>query len=178
MISGKATGYTTAKPLDYKGLLKACEAALNEGGKSIISDFKGATATWEHRPEFVIRGPFLKKSGGNSVLWIRVEPSTYIDIFTYVNNGTQPHLILPRKGKYLTYKRDFTPKTEAGSLFSRPGGKSGSYTRRLGVAHPGSEARNFTVISAANHQPWWNSRIDRLAYEWGVRAMAGKVTAL
>ena len=178
MITGKATGYTNAKPFDYKGFLKAAEAALNEGGKSVISDFRGATATWEHKPTFVIRGPFFKKSGGNSVMWVRVEPSTHIDIFTYVNSGTQPHIIFPRKGKFLSYRLDFTPKTKPGSLYSRPGGKSGPSVRRRGVAHPGTEARNFTVISAINHQAWWNSRIGRLAYEWGVNAMAGKVTAL
>jgi len=173
MISGSAKGSSTAKPLDYDALLKAAEAALQEGGKSIMSDLEGATATWEDKPQFEIQGPFLK---GNE-LSVRVAPRTNVEIFTYVNDGTQPHMIFPRKGKFLSYQRDFTPKTQPWSLSSRSGGKSGPYVNRLGVAHPGIEPRKFTTVTAINHQAWWESRVQRLATEWCVRAV-GTVTAL
>ena len=173
MIKGSAKGSSTAKPLDYNALLKAAEAALQEGGKSIMSDLKGATATWENKPQFEIKGPFLK----GKELYIRVVPTTNVEIFTYVNDGTQPHMIFPRKGKFLSYQRDFTPKTQPWSLSSGPGGKSGPYVKRLGVAHPGTKARKFTTLTAINHRAWWESRVQRLATEWCVRAV-GAVTAL
>ena len=173
MISGSAKGSSTAKPLDYDALLKAAEAALQEGGKSIMSDLEGATATWEDKPQFEIQGPFLK----GKELSVRVAPRTNVEIFTYVNDGTPPHMIFPRKGKFLSYQRDFTPKTHVGSLSSGPGGKSGPYVNRLGVAHPGIEARKFTTVTAINHQAWWQSRVERFATEWCVQAV-GTVTAL
>jgi hypothetical protein len=178
IMGGAASGGSNAQPLDYKALLKAAEAALQEGGRSIISDFRGATATWEHKPEFVIRGPFLERRGGDSVLYIRVQPNTHIDIFTYVDRGTQPHFIFPRRKPSLVYQKDFTPKTETGSLYSRSGGKSGPWTRRRAVAHPGIEARKFTTVTAINHQPWWNTRVERLAREFCVQVYAGRVRAL
>jgi hypothetical protein len=173
MIRGSASGSSTAKPLDYKALLKAAEAALQEGGKSIKSDLEGATSTWENKPQFEIQGPFLK----GSELFIRVAPRTNVEIFKYVNDGTQPHMIFPRKGKFLSYQRDFTPKTQPWSLSSGPGGKSGPYVKRLGVTHPGTEARKFTTLTAINHQAWWQSRVERFATEWCVQAV-GTVTAL
>ena len=177
MIRGSASGSSTAKPMDYDALLKAAEAALQEGGKSIMSDLKGATATWQNKPQFEIQGPFLKKQGNGSVLFIWVAPTTNVEIFEYVNNGTQPHMIFPRKGKFLSYQRDFTPKTQPWSLSSGSGGKSGPYVKRLGVTHPGIEARMFTTLTAINHQAWWESRVERLATEWCLRAV-GTVTAL
>ena len=173
MIKGSAKGTSTAKPLDYKALLKAAEAALQEGGKSIKSDLEGATSTWENKPQFEIQGPFLK----GSELFIRVAPRTNVEIFKYVNDGTQPRFIFPRKGKYLTYPRDKVAKTQPWSLSSGPGSHSGSYVRKTAVWNPGIEPRKFTTLTAINHQAWWQSRVERFATEWCVQAV-GTVTAL
>ena len=177
MISGTATGYSSAKPLDYKALLAASEKALLECGKSIMSDFGAATATWFDKPQFQIEGPYLKQESGGPTLWIQVTPRTNVDIFKWVDRGTEPHMIFPRRAKFLSYQRDFTPKTQVYSMYSRPGGKSGPYIRRTAVTHPGIEPRLFTALTAANHQPWWNGRVAQLVLDFCVRA-SGKVQAL
>ena len=65
-------------------------------------------------------------------------------IWNYVDKGTDEHIILPKKGRFLRFRTGYSPLTapianpRAGS-----GRSSGNVVFSRGVIHPGSEAREF-----------------------------------
>lgn len=96
-------------------------------------DFKTTTRTWEHQPEF------QAVQQGDSFL-----VGTDDTIYGYVNKGTKPHLILPRRGRRLTWLgTNYRAKTTPGRIGSTRGGNDNTIVWARKVHHPGTEARNF-----------------------------------
>jgi hypothetical protein len=99
-----------------------------------LKDFEGAVRTWRHKPSFRIT---------------RDEDSTSVGtddkIFGYVDGGTRPHLIRPKK-KRLRFQTGFSAKSSPGSLSSGRGGRSGPFVFARVVRHPGTKARNFSKL--------------------------------
>jgi len=154
---------STLAPLDYDWLVKECKTALIEAAKSMNQDFNAATHTWDHRPTFGYWGPFME---GNE-LYIEAGPKTYTQLFDWVDTGTKPHAIVPKRKKQLAFQSKYRAKTQAYSMYSGPGGKSGHYVYRPRVSHPGFKGREFIALSAANHQPWWNTRVYLIMQKFG-----------
>ena len=144
------------EPIDTPGLLRDLDKALVEIAKGFRGDFRAATDTWEHKPEFKVFGPHLRDGD----LVIEVLPTSYGDIWNYVDQGTDPHTIVPRKQGYpLRFQSGYTAKTQRFTMYSRSGGKSGPVVAAWGVEHPGIKPRHFTQLTVANHQPWWNTTV-------------------
>jgi len=184
MISGKITGKVDVPMLDAKAFIKECNKLLEEAAKSMNSDFRAATGTWKHKPIFSFWGPYRR---GNA-LFILAGPTSYEgrdQIFEYVDQGTKPHVIRPRarttvRGRAKTwpalrFKSKYTAKTQAYSMYSRSGGKSGRYRYRFKVNHPGSKGRQFIALSAANHQRWWNTKVAMLMAKFGEIGLARRI---
>jgi len=127
---------------------------VHEMERAIKKDYQETVKTWEHKVVFT---SIISLKGGPSVL-----VGTDDEIYGMVNNGTKPHDIAPKnpKGK-LVYQVTYVAKTQPGVIGSGPGGKSGKYTMRGRVHHPGFKARKFD--DAINKK--WKDQYKRRAEE-------------
>jgi len=125
---------------DPAKLSRALTNAMNGVAKDIQIDFKVTTQTWKHKPDFPITSP--------AEYTRRV--ATDDEIYGYVNDGTRPHVILPKKpGGRLRFNTPFTSKTLPSQIMSRPGSTGANTIFSRGVQHPGTEARTFDVAIKA-----------------------------
>ncbi len=119
---------------------KAFEANLNDRltdvGKLIYGDFRDTVQTWQKRVYF-------KTTRARTQGTLSIKVDTNSKVYFMVNEGTRPHIIRPRRAKWLKYRGKFTPKTTPRWIGSRPGGKFGKFVRRKIVRHPGFAAREF-----------------------------------
>jgi hypothetical protein len=69
-----------------------------------------------------------------------------VQIFRYVDEGTRPHIIRPKKpGGRLAFQPGYSARTAPIAQFNvGTGKKSGDKIYRMEVHHPGSKARKFT----------------------------------
>lgn len=123
-------------------LIQAERNALRQIKELVLQNFKQATTTWRHKPYF----QSYESTAGN-VHTIRV--STDDKIYKFVDKGTRPHMIFPKKpGGRLRFQwgghGSYVSKTLPGYINSRAGGSSGPIVYRRGVKHPGTEPRHIT----------------------------------
>jgi hypothetical protein len=65
----------------------------------------------------------------------------------WVNNGTKPHVIVPRRAARLVFKvGGFRAKTVPGAIRSRKGARGKNLVFAKVVHHPGTEARKFDEV--------------------------------
>lgn len=110
-------------------------------GNAMKRDFEATTATWKHKPVFTV--DVSTKGQGPAVL-----VGTSDQIYGYVNDGTKPHVIRPKRGRVLRFASGYTAKTSPGVIGSGAGGASGGAIFSRQVNHPGTKARNFDEIIA------------------------------
>ena len=114
----------------------ALEAAANQAADEIEVDFQKTTASWTNKPIFeklVDLGPP-----------ITVLVGTDDEIYGYVDLGTRPHVIRPKRAKALRFQSGYVAKTTPGVIGSSAGGPFGDTVFSRGVNHPGTKARNFS----------------------------------
>lgn len=134
---------------------------MHEVERGIKKDFQETTKTWETKVVFTSQ---ISLKGGPSVL-----VGTDNEIYAMVDQGTKEHDIAPRNARKLAYQTTFVPKTTPGWIGSRSGGKSGKYTVRGKVHHPGFAARNFSKTITK----MWKDKFKRRA-EQAMRDAARK----
>jgi len=105
-------------------------------GVEIKQDFEKTTATWDRKVAFETQ---ISLSGG-----AQVEVSTSDEIYGYVDLGTRPHVIRPKRAKALRFQSGYVAKTTPGVIGSSAGGPFGDTVFSRGVNHPGTKARNFS----------------------------------
>jgi hypothetical protein len=110
---------------------------VRKAGRDIQKDFQVTTKTWKHKPKFEVITSLSKP--GPSVL-----VGTNDAIYRYVDEGTRPHIIRPKKAKRLRFQGGYQAKTQIGVIGSSAGGASGSIIYSRGVKHPGTKARKFS----------------------------------
>lgn len=137
------------KQLDADRVADQLGDALDELKESLVDDFRKTVATWSTSVDFAGRKYMLPDE-----LRLIVYPTgAGAEIWRYVNEGTRPHLIKPRKKGYpLRFKGGFRPKTKPGRIASGAGGASGQDVRAAVVHHPGSEGRHFERPIARLHE--------------------------
>jgi hypothetical protein len=116
---------------------RAIETALGIVAVTAVQEFQQTTRSWRHKPTFRIA-----KDGDD-----RVTVGTDDEVYGYVDQGTRPHVIRPRRGRFLRFQAGARAKTTPGSL-SSGGGGGGVTTFRRGVNHPGTKARGFSELIA------------------------------
>ncbi len=120
--------------------------AANYIGREIVKDFEKTTETWNHQPHFIYE---IRDRAGDQVVTVGPEDNPDANIFMYVDEGTRPHSIFAKPGKFLKYQGDFTPKTTPRRIGSQQGGKSGEWVWRIHAPHPGiAEPRRFSETIA------------------------------
>lgn len=125
------------KILDVNAIERGIEDALDDAAEYAQELYEKTTATWNTDVNFTIR----KTKYGRSI-------GTRSTIFQYVDLGTKPHDIRPRRADALAfqYGEARRAKTKPRVISSYKGNAGDQWARKLVVHHPGTEARNFTVI--------------------------------
>lgn len=165
------------KPIKDKALRAVLLAGLREVGEGVIPDFNKTTATWEGaKPEFAAQ---ISLAGGVSSLFVGPTATSgpAIDKWNWLNLGTKPHDIFPgiitgkSNKRALAFPGTFRAKTMPGVIGSTAGFKGGDTQVRMGVHHPGSEARKFDEVITRKWQRPFQQRMqeimDRAAVESG-----------
>ncbi len=135
----------TAAQLD-----RIVENTLNQSALACKVDFEVTAQTWNHRPGFSIDS----KPGERIV-------GTDDTIYGYVNDGTRPHMIYPRRARRLAFASGYRAKTRPGSISSSSGGSSGGTVFARAVHHPGTKARSFTKAIAKKWQQLLPQQMQR-----------------
>lgn len=97
--------------------------------------FKSTTKTWKRQPKF-----YSRRQVGETVSFVA---GTDDLVYKWVNDGTKPHIIRPKKAKLLRFRSEYSAKTSPKVIGSRPGGSYGPFVVAKMVKHPGTEARDF-----------------------------------
>jgi len=114
--------------------------------QDVAPKFEATTATWKHNVEFA-QGIVRE---GDVIIG---QVSTSDRVYGYVNNGTEPHPIYPKKREFLSFQKEFTPKTKPGWIGSKNGGKSGEWVHPKFVERHAIEARKFDEAIAKEVEP-------------------------
>lgn len=143
------------KPARFKdaAFRRVIQKAAQQAADAMQEDFEKTTATWDHKVEF----ERIIDTDPN----VEVLVGTDDEVYRYVNDGTRPHLIFPKKKKALSFqwggKGSYRPKTKPSTIGSTPGGPTGPKVARAYVQHPGTKARNFDKVI----QKKWRSAFRR-----------------
>ena len=144
------------KPQRFKDaqFKREIEKAAKVAAKDMQKDFQLTTKTWKRKPKFE---QIISVAPNVEVL-----VGTDDEIYGYVNDGTRPHLIFPKRAKALSFqwggKGSYRPKTKPRFIGSVPGGPTGPRVARPYVQHPGTKAREFDQTI----QKKWTPRFKRL----------------
>lgn len=112
---------------------------LRTVARAVERDYKETVKTWERKPEFET---IISLRGGKAEFLV----GTSDLIYKYVDEGTKPHPIFPKKAKFLRFQSGYQAKTTPGIIGSKAGGRSGSEVFSRGVMHPGSKPRKFSEL--------------------------------
>lgn len=119
----------------------------------IMGDFNKTTRTWEHNVDF--KGVVKDSREG-----VTVEVSTKDKIYGYVDQGTRPHIIRPRRAKALAFASRYKAKTTVRVIGSHKGGSGGKTVFAQEVHHPGTDAREFSHLIQAKWQPRLKRQVE------------------
>lgn len=132
-------------------LVKAMESV--EAG--ILKDYQEGVKTWDTKVKFTSKTT-VNPGGG-----VSVEVDTDNEIYTYVHEGTGPHVIAAKKAKRLRFRGTYTAKTMPGVIQSRSGGPSGEFRSARSVQHPGFKGRFFSKPIKKKWGPYMTRQIQR-----------------
>jgi hypothetical protein len=141
----------TAKQLDA-----ALVETQNGARAEAIRELQYATSTWTHQPAF------------KGTVWHRgseftTKVSTGDQTFIYVDQGTKPHIIAPKREGYpLAFQSGYKAKSAPGILRAYKGGAFGSMVYAMHVHHPGTKARKFMDKVQEKVSKWAGTRLRQL----------------
>lgn len=145
MVDFKLTAIKPPKMPTGEEYAKAMQDAVYKAAGLALSDLQATTQTWVHKPKFDVT---ITKDGGD----YSVTAGTDDVIYGYVNDGTKPHEIKPKRSKYLHFQSGYKAKTTPGVIKSIPGGAFGNDVFSRGVYHPGFIGRKFDEAIAKRRQ--------------------------
>lgn len=121
---------------DIGAMLRPFEGEMKHYLDIVERKFQSSTATWDHRPNFVVD---VKRSGFGPAFKVVGEVYTEDEVYGYLNNGTSV--------RYATMTKNFSPKTKPGRISSGAGSGGLHYVSRS-RPRPGIKARSWDVLIA------------------------------
>lgn len=131
------------KPITPKNLpstkeyLKAVTDAAQKTARLTGRDLESTTRTWKHKPQFEVT---VTETNGD----YSVAAGTDDQRYKWVNDGTRPHIIRPRRSRFLRFRVGGSPKTTPNVIGSKAGAQGTDWRTAQEIHHPGTTARNFT----------------------------------
>lgn len=131
----------------------AVAQAVDTTAESTRKKFELAVRQWKNKPRFIRRRKSADKGVISSEVVGQGSPKV-LAIFGYVDEGTEAHLIFPKKpGGKLRFQTGYSARTSpVANPNSGTGEASGKTVFSKGVMHPGTEAREFTGFYALEAQ--------------------------
>lgn len=129
--------------------------SVREVGEEVKEDFEDVVSDWSTPVTFRLRTVVE----GDRVS-VTVGPASNADIWRYVDEGTRPHLIVPRGGGRLAFRTGYSARTRPGRAHVGSGTASGEYVYARAVNHPGTEAREFTQTIMDKFRSEFKDAID------------------
>lgn len=124
-----------------KTLTTAAGKGLDKTASDARQKLDAVVATWANQPGFEI-------TARDTAQVLKREVSIYgnlkaVRVFGYVDRGTKPHVIRPKKARFLRFQGGYNPKTRFRAKFGGPGKSNGKFFFRGIVHHPGNKGREF-----------------------------------
>ena len=116
--------------------------------RQIQRDFEKTTKNWKEEVDFKVS----QKKQGDRYTFTAFTDNT---IYGYVNDGTEPHLIVAKNAPFLSFRVGGTAKTTVGKLKSGKGKRGNQFVQKKQVQHPGTKARKFDEIIAERFKERW-----------------------
>lgn len=131
-----------------KQIERETKKALKEEQRETIKDLKRATSKWKTPAEFTVE----KEDEGATIV-------TEDDRYIWVDEGTAPHTIVPKKNKFLKFRPGDRVRNEIARRQSTQTSKDVAvYTKT--VHHPGIKPRNFTETVMRKREKKFTSAIE------------------
>lgn len=140
--------------LKEKDMRLALLNGLRAAAKAVEKDYKATVASWETEVEFET---IISLRGSRAEFLV----GTSNKIYEYVDKGTKPHVILPKKAKMLRFQTGYNAKTTPGIIGSTTGGATGGIVYSKGVMHPGTKARRFSELINKKHEPKFKNEMHK-----------------
>lgn len=146
-LKAKITIPSNAIPV--KALRTACDDALSQGAADAAAKLARPASNWRHGV------PMTTSVQGDAAT-----AGTDDKVYSYVSDGTRPHVIVAKNAKVLAFGPS-TPKTTPGSLNAGSGSRGAASTFRKRVNHPGTKARKFDEAAAREFEQEWPATVRR-----------------
>lgn len=142
---------------------KALKKVANKTITDVSNDLKATVETWSKKPRFTRR---IENRGGDLTLIVFTKNKIYM----LVDGGAKPHIIKPRRRKFLKFSPYYRAKTYPQKLQSYAGGKlSGISVYRKRVKHPGFKARKFIRTVQNKHLPKFQRAVYDIVLKYNVK---------
>lgn len=119
-----------------KEYAKVMKQAVMKSARLVERDYESTVSTWKHKPKFDV---IVAESDGDYL----VTAGTDDKIYTFTDLGTKPHIIRPRRSKFLRFLVGGSPKTKPNVIGSGAGSR-GDWRTADFVLHPGTRKRDFS----------------------------------
>lgn len=119
-----------------KEYLDAVRKGVQKTAKLVERDLESTTRTWKHKPKFYTG---VSEAGGDYAITAGTDDLRY----KWINDGTKPHIIRPRRAPFLRFRVGGSPKTQPGIIGSGPGSQGDQWRTAQFVQHPGITKRDF-----------------------------------
>jgi hypothetical protein len=155
------------KNLNEKAMRAALLDGLKDVAKDVDADFAKTYATWKRKPEFTTEVEMRDRGGKFTV-------STDNEIYRYMDEGTKPHIIRPKKAQKLFFRTGYRAKTTPRVIGSGSGGANGPDVFANVVHHPGTKAREFAETLKEKYQRTFGKSMQRSLNQAAKKSGHGK----
>lgn len=134
---------------------------LESTGGALVRRHQEVTREWSNKPRFI---PKLIIKANFMSVEVKVDKrrKKEAEIWGYVDRGTEPHIIRPRRrGGKLFFRTGYSARTAPIAKFGQGDGRSrGSFVSKDEVHHPGNKARLFTKTFSNEAAPKFRRAIE------------------
>lgn len=151
----RQAGIVNLKSLTRKKLEETLDKKVKP---ALVKSHEKIVANWEHKVGFEAKK--VIKPDSITVYVYPTGPNKHIWVF--VDQGTKPHVIKPKKASRLAFQTGYTAKTLAKPARTVSGGgkASGGVVFAKQVNHPGSEGREFSRQIAEDIAPEFKKEVE------------------
>lgn len=139
-----------------KTLRKELKKVAQDTARVLKRDHERVVANWSHKVKF----GYIYQVDKNLISANIYAYGANRHIWFFVNDGTKPHIIRPKRAKFLKFRTGYSPRTARGG-FGGPGTSSGPWVSAAQVRHPGSAARNFTADISKRAAPRFRRETEK-----------------
>lgn len=132
-----------------KAAKQAIRKEAQKQGKELLAMFQDIVSDWKHKPNFRLQVRIMP----SRITLTVYATGQYKDIWKYVDEGTSPYIIRPKRGKVLRFRTGYIPRTTPIAEYGGAGRYTGGWMSAKQVRHPGIKARKFTVTIGKEFQP-------------------------